>query len=124
MSGKSVLAIGLDPAYADFTALPGLNAAVVRAYIDAQIEGMRASGYAVESCLVGTDDRAHLAVEEALRAKTFDCVVIGNGLRTPAAQFLLFERILNAVHELAPQSRIAFNTNPADTMDAVRRWIG
>jgi len=124
MSEKSVLAIGLDPAYADFTQMPGLNPAVVRAYIDAQIEGMRASGYAVESCLVGTDDQAHLAVVDVLRAKTFDCVVIGNGLRTPPAQLLLFERIVNAVHDLAPKSRIAFNTNPADTMEAVRRWIG
>ena len=35
-----------------------------------------------------------------LRSNAFDCVVIGNGLRTPPAQLLLFERILNLVHEL------------------------
>ena len=124
MGAKRVLAIGLDPVYADFTELPGLTPEVVRAYIDAQIEGMRALGYDVESCLVDTGDQAHQAVEAVLRARAFDCVVIGNGLRTPPAQFLLFERILNAVHALAPGARIAFNTNPADTAEAARRWIG
>jgi hypothetical protein len=124
MSAKRVLAIGLDPEYADFTALPGLTPGVVRAYIDAQIEEMRALGYEVESCLVDTGEQAHRAVESVLRASAFDCVVIGNGLRTPPAQLLLFERIINLVHELAPASRIAFNTRPSDTAEAVRRWIG
>jgi hypothetical protein len=124
MSAKRVLAIGLDPEYADFSDMPGLTPAVVRAYIDAQIEEMRALGYQVESCLIDTGDQAHLAVESVLRSRTFDCVVIGNGLRTPPAQLLLFERIINVVHELAGGSRIAFNTRPSDTAEAARRWIG
>ncbi len=124
MSAKRVLAIGLDPEYADFTALPGLTPAVVRAYIDAQIEEMRTLGYEVESCLIDTGDQAHLAVENVLRARAFDCVVIGNGLRTPPDQLLLFERIINLVHEFASESRIAFNTKPSDTAEAARRWIG
>jgi hypothetical protein len=85
---------------------------------------MRAQGYAVESCLVDTGDQAHRAVENVLRKRAFDCIVIGNGLRTPPAQLLLFERIVNVVHELAPKSRIAFNTKPSDTAEAARRWIG
>jgi hypothetical protein len=124
MNEKRVLAIGLDPAYADFAAMPGLTPEVVRAYIDAQIEAMRAQGYRVESCLVDTGADAHLKVEETLRSGAFDCVVIGNGLRTPPDQLLLFERIVNAVHELAPRSRIAFNSKPSDTLEAARRWIG
>jgi len=124
MSAKRVLAIGLDPEYVDFTGMPGLTPQVVRAYIDAQVERMRTLGYQAESCLIDTGDQAHLAVESVLRAQTFDCIVIGNGLRTPPAQLLLFERVLNLVHELAPGSRIAFNTNPADTAEAARRWIG
>ena len=124
MSAKRVLAIGLDPEYADFTGMPGLTPEVVRAFIDAQIEGMQGLGYEVESCLIDTGEQAHLAVENVLRSRPFDCVVIGNGLRTPPAQLLLFERVLNVVHELAPGSRIAFNTKPSDTAEAARRWIG
>jgi hypothetical protein len=36
---------------------------------------------------------------------------------------LLFERIINLVHQRAPNSRIAFNTTPSDTAEAARRWI-
>ena len=124
MTGRSVLAIGLDPACADLSAMPGLTPELVRAFIDAQLEALRGLGYAVESCLVGAGDQAHLQVARVLAERSFDCIVIGNGLRSPPDQLLLFERILNLVHELAPGARIAFNTSPADTADAVRRWIG
>jgi hypothetical protein len=124
MGAKRVLAIGLDPEYADFTDMPGLTPQVVRAFIDAQIEGMRGLGYEVESCLIDTGEQAHLAVETVLLARSFDCVVIGNGLRTPPDQLLLFEKIINVVHELGRGSRIAFNTKPSDTAEAARRWIG
>lgn len=56
MSTKSVLAIGLDPDHADFADLPGLTPQLVRAYIDVQIEQMRALGYQVESCLIDSGD--------------------------------------------------------------------
>ena len=59
----------------------------------------------------------------ALRGRSFDCVVIGAGLREPTERLLLFEMILNLVHALAPEARICFNRNPADTLDAVRRWM-
>jgi hypothetical protein len=59
----------------------------------------------------------------ALRARNFDCVVIGAGLREPPERLLLFERIINLVHRLAPNASIAFNATPADTAEAVRRWI-
>jgi hypothetical protein len=35
----------------------------------------------------------------------------------------LFEKVLNLVHALAPAARVCFNTTPADTAEAVRRWI-
>ena len=53
----------------------------------------------------------------------FDCVVIGAGLRAPPERLFLFEKVLNLVHRLAPRASICFNTTPADTAEAVRRWI-
>jgi hypothetical protein len=50
-------------------------------------------------------------------------VIIGAGIRANATYFVLFERLLNIVHELAPKARIAFNTKPTDTVDAARRWL-
>jgi hypothetical protein len=119
---KSVLAIGIDPAFADLNAFPTLTPDLVRAYIDQQIDGLRRSGYAVESCLVDLGASAEDVVETVLRARRYDCVVLGAGLREPPELLLLFEKIVNLVHRLAPDSRIAFNTNPADTAEAVQRW--
>jgi len=123
MRRKSVLAIGIDPVFADFTTLPGLTPELVRHYIDAELKRVRAAGFDVEGCLVDLGETAQATTAAALRARPFDCVVIGAGLREPAEQLLLFEMVLNLVHALAPDARICFNRNPADTLDAVQRWV-
>jgi hypothetical protein len=119
----TVLAIGIDPAFADFAAFPQLTPELIRNHIDAQIDQLRAHGYHAEACLVDLGETAEQVVVSALQWKRFDCVVIGAGLREPAAQLLLFEKILNLVHRLAPEASICFNTMPTDTLDAVRRWV-
>jgi hypothetical protein len=119
---KRVLALGLDPAFADFTQLPGLTPALIQSYIDAQLEHLRGLGYEVESCLVDLGETAEEVTARHLAAGPFDCVVIGAGLRAPE-QLLLFEKLLNLVHARAPGTKICFNTTPADTAEAVRRWL-
>ncbi|MBO4227135.1 hypothetical protein [Bradyrhizobium neotropicale] len=120
----TVLAIGIDPAFADFSAFLQLTPELIRNYIDAQIDQLRSHGYEADACLVDLGDTAEQVVAMALESKRFDCVVIGAGLREPAEQLLLFEKIINLVHRLAPEASICFNASPADTMDAVRRWVG
>jgi hypothetical protein len=103
-----VLALGLDPKFVDPAAMGGFAPEVVRACIDAQFDRIRVLGYEVESCLVDLGDTAENVLTEQLRKRTFDCVMIGAGLRNP--QFLrLFERLLNVVHALAPGAKICFN---------------
>jgi hypothetical protein len=119
----AVLAIGLDPAAADLSAFPGVTPELVRHYIDAEIVRLRSLGYEVETCLIGAGDRAIEPVEAALREGDFDCVLIGAGLRQPPERLGLFEAVLNLVHALAPGAKIAFNTTPADTAEAVQRWV-
>ena len=121
---KTVLAIGIDPAFADLSALPGFTADMVRTYLNAQIDRIREFGHEVESCLIDTGDTAETVVAEALQSRRFDCVVIGAGLREPPELLLLFEKVINLVHQHAPQARIAFNSNPTDTAEAAQRWLG
>ena len=123
MTKRSVLAIGIDPALGDFEAFPQLTPEIIRGYIDAQIEQLRALGYDVDSCLVDLGDTAEVVAAAALQSKRFDCVVIGAGLREPPARLMLFEKIINLVHRLAPHASICFNTTPADTAEAVLRWV-
>ncbi|WFU80778.1 hypothetical protein QA645_41275 [Bradyrhizobium sp. CIAT3101] len=120
---KRVLAIGIEPGSADYSAFPQLTPAMVRNHIEAQLLRLRGLGYEVTSCLIDLDEAAEAAVTVALRDERFDCIVIGAGLREPKERLLLFEKVLNLVHRLAPQAAICFNTTPADTMEAVQRWV-
>lgn len=120
---KSILAIGVDPACADLTAFPGLTPELVRSFIDAQIAKLNACGFDAVSCLIDLGETAEAVATRALRAKRFDCVMIGAGLRQPPGLLLLFERIINLVHALAPTAKLCFNSTAADTTEAVQRWI-
>ncbi len=119
---KAVLALGLDPAFADFTRFPDLAPDLISAFIDSQLERLRSLGYDVDSCLVDLGDTAEAVTAQHLRSRHFDCVVIGAGLRDPK-HLMLFEKLLNLVHAEAPHAKLCFNTTPADTAEAVQRWI-
>jgi hypothetical protein len=118
----TVLALGLDPALADMTEFPQLTPELIKAFIDAQLERLRKLGYDVVPCLVDTGKTAEAVTANHLEHRTFDCVVIGAGLRAPA-HLLLFEKLINLVHASAPGAKICFNTSPVDTADAVQRWV-
>ena len=123
MAKKTVLAIGIEPSLADFSAFPHLTPELVRQFIETQIEKLAAFGYDAESCLIDLGETAEAVTIAALRSKRPDCVVIGAGLREPAERLLLFEKVVNLVLIHAPHARICFNTTPADTVEAVQRWI-
>jgi len=124
---KLVLSVGLqpqlinfaDPAYA---AYPGMTAEKVQGGLDKDIATLNALGYDAKLCLTDFGETAEAVIRAALQQERYDCVVIGAGLRTIDKNFLLFEKVLNLVHEHAPQARICFNTGPFDTAQAVRRW--
>jgi hypothetical protein len=118
----AVLALGLDPVFVDSQAMGGLSPAVVRAFIDSQLDRVRAAGYDVVTCLVDVGETADTVLTEHLRKRSFDCVMIGAGLRSPE-HTLLLEKLLNRVHALATQAKICFNTKPADSLEAVQRWV-
>lgn len=125
---KSVLVIGLQPALLDFAApeyaaTPGLTAEQVSAELKADAERLHELGYAAELCLTDLGETAEMVVSERLRMKQFDCIAIGAGMRTIPKHFLLFEQLINVVHELAPQAKLCFTTTPDDTADAVQRWV-
>lgn len=123
MTARAVFAIGIDPALLDFSDHPQLTSELVRSYIDAELQRLREQGYDVTSCLIDLGETAEQVAAAALASGRFDCVVIGAGLRVPPERMLLFEKVLNLVHRLAPRASICFNTTPADTAEAVRRWI-
>jgi hypothetical protein len=121
-----ILFVGQQPETVDFSdpALPpGFNAEKIHAGIAVAMRQMTERGWHADLCLVRPDDTATPTVERQLASKPYDGVVVGGGIRMPPKNLLLFERLINAVHEAAPSAFIAFNTRPEDSADAVARWL-
>jgi hypothetical protein len=123
---KKVLFVGQEPDTVDFTdpALPaGFNAEKINAGIAVGMQQMADRGWDADLLLVKPDDSATVELERQLSQRSYDCVVIGGGLRMPPKSLLLFEALINTVHRSAPGTAIAFNTSPQDTADAAARWV-
>ena len=123
---KHILFVGQEPETVDFSdpALPpGLNAEKIHAGIAVAMQQMSERGWQADLCLVRPDDSAAVVLERQLAGTSYDCVVIGAGIRVPPRTLLLFESLINAVHQGAPGASIAFNTRPEDTADAASRWV-
>lgn len=119
---KTVLALGLDPDCMDPSAFAEFTAAQVKAFIEVQLQRVRALGYVVDSCLVDRGATAQATVAQRLASQSFDCIMIGAGLRAPEC-LLLFEQLLNLIHSRAPNAKLCFNSTPADTAEAIQRWV-
>ena len=117
-----VLAVGLDPSFVDPRSMGGLDPALVRSFIESQLDRVRSLGYEVDNCLVDAGAAAERVLESHLRDAVFDCVLIGAGLRAPE-HLMLFEKLLNIAHARAPHAKICFNTAPGDSAEAVQRWV-
>src|SRR5450432_3618846 len=102
---KRVLMLGLDPKLVDYAHLPvKLDEATLRAGLAADEKRLRDLGYDAKWLLVDRGETAEAVVSAALKEKTFDCVLIGAGIRTIPPMFLLFEKLVNVVHANAPQA--------------------
>ena len=127
-SSKKILIIGINPSLIDFSspeyaAFPGLTAEKVEAGIKAQQSRLKELGYEAELCWIDLGQTALTVIAEKLKKNKFDGVLIGAGIRVTAVNFLLFEKIINNVHENAIQAKIFFNTKPTDTVESVQRWL-
>lgn len=123
MAGKTVLLVGLATAAVDFEKWPELSPEKLEKAFREVLEQLRGQGYQPHWCLTGAGPEAVAQLREGLQRHDPDVVLIGAGVRTDPDHFLLFERLINEIHERAPRARIAFNTRPQDSAEAVERWI-
>jgi len=123
---KSVLVIGLDPTLIDFSKpgyAPCMDATKVFTGLKSSEEELTRLGYSMQMCFTDFGETAEAVVQSQLKQKRFDCVLIGAGIRKNPSNFILFEKLINVVHEHAPQAKLCFNTLPSDTAAAVKRWL-
>jgi hypothetical protein len=121
-----VLFVGQQPETVDFSdpALPpDFNAQKINAGIAIGKAKIEERGWNADLCMIPPDETAGPMLEKQLESASYDCVVIGGGLRLPPKSLLLFETVVNAVHRTAPNAAIAFNMRPEDTAEAAARWL-
>ena len=120
-SNLHVLVIGLDP-----YRVPGpWNPKPVADAIEIGMRALAARGFHAEACLVGLDgsDDVETRVTVALQARSWDCVVVGGGIRHTEEQLGLFESIINLIRRHASRAPIAFNHTPQDLVEAATRAL-
>ena len=100
----------------------GDNEKFIEAFFDG-VEEVKASGVDLDVAFIigtNTDDANIQIIIGVLSNRTYDVVLIGNGLRgLPDVRF--FERAVNAVHRYAPSARIVFNNTPWDNPETIAR---
>ena len=119
-----VLLLGYDPETVDFSdpALPpGMTIEKIHAGIAIALKQFTDRGWESDVGFIQPDESAAPTVRRLLTTKSYDCVIIGAGVRLPPRRLALFEAVVNAVHKAAPGAAIAFNSRPDDSADAAAR---
>ena len=125
MAKKKVLFLGIDPNLIDFNlaTTTGWDANRMKAVAEDANKRLTELGYEVQYRFVDLGDTAESVVSDTLSREKFDCIMIGAGVRIVPQHTVMFEKIINTIHQKAPpSSKICFNTNPSDTVEAVFRW--
>jgi hypothetical protein len=126
MAMKKILFLGIDPKLIDvnLATTTGWDANRVKAVAQEANNNLTELGYEVQNCLVDLGETAESVVSDTLSRENFECIMIGAGIRILPQHTVMFEKIINAVHQKAPpSSKICFNTNPGDSAEAVLRWV-
>lgn len=120
---KKVLLVGWHPDVVDFDKWPELTPDKLTHGLKMERSRLKELGIDARWHLIRDAEKGAREMADELGKQTYDVVLIGAGVRKDDDHFLTFETLVNVIHEHAPRARIAFNTNPSDTADAIQRWI-
>tara|TARA_R110000751_G_scaffold271365_6_gene371552 strand:- start:43204 stop:43557 length:354 start_codon:yes stop_codon:yes gene_type:complete len=114
--------VGWHPSVVNYDKWPGLTPERLEAALSADEQKLNDLGYDAAIGFIYSGDSVTEQLEKSLKENADDVVLIGAGVRKDDDHFLIFEKLVNIVHEPAPNARIAFNTGPTDSDVAVQRW--
>jgi len=125
-----VLIIGEDPDLIDFSidfsapdVPPNMDAHKVMDGLNGSRDRLKGLGHEARILLTRDATTVDAQVSEALKESRYDVIVIGAGLRTLPPMAEQFERLINVLHEKAPQAKLAFNSQPGDSDKAALCWL-
>ena len=117
----TVLLVGLDSSSVDFSRWPQITKEKLEAAFEEVRTRLSERGFRVHWCLTDDGATARKVLRAAIQESRPDVVSIGAGVRADPEHLQLFEDLVNLTHELAPQARFAFNTDPLNTVRSVER---
>ena len=121
-----VLVIGYAPETVDFkdpAIPPGLDETRVAEGIQMDLQRMRDRGWVAEHLPIRSDENLRQQVLDYLNSQSYDCIVIGAGVRMTEKHVPEFEAVVNAVRQGAPGTPLAFNSSPDSSGEAAARWL-
>ncbi len=122
---KTFLIVGIDPNSIDFSGPntpPGMTAEKLSAEVEESRREFAGQGDRADLCEIKLDDSAGTRVSQQLARSKYDCILIGGGLR-PDGSIRVLERIINAIHQHAPEAAIGFLKLPRDAIAAADRVL-
>ncbi|WP_214473188.1 hypothetical protein [Mesorhizobium sp. dw_380] len=122
MTKNRILIVGLDPHKIEFGSERGLTAEGVSATGQATNDRLEELGHIVDTWLIGPDANEQPLLD-LLAARDFDVILVAAGLRGLPEHTLLFERIMNVIHQNARSATLCFNSKPDNALDAILRHI-
>ncbi|WP_053733201.1 hypothetical protein [Nocardia sp. NRRL S-836] len=117
----TVLVIGFDP-----HTIPGFDPDAVAAAIELGSRHAAELGLAEELLLIdfdGLGGAAQAEIAAKLQERSYDCVVVGGGIRKQPELLEVFQQVVNLVHWYQPEAAIAFNSGPSDSPDWVLKAL-
>jgi len=122
MSSPVVLLVGLASDSVNFSKWSDLTVEKLeRAFAEVKSQ-LEEAGFTPVWCLTDSGETSNEVLKKALIEQEPDIVSVGAGVRADPDHLRLFEQMVNTVHEFAPQAKIAFNSDPMDTIPSVQRW--
>lgn len=103
----------------------GLTKEKLMAILQQQNKELQENGIEPTMLLVDhtSDTLSETVVNALVQGQDYDVISIGAGVRTTPEHFLLFENLVNLVHQHAPKARIAFDTGPEDKVVSILRQL-
>ena len=121
-----VLVIGYAPDAVDFTdpaIPPGLDEQSVAEGIRRDVQSMKDRGWDAEHLPIRADESLRQEILGHLAGASYDCIVIGAGVRMTTKHVAEFEQVIDAVRQAAFGTPIAFNSSPDSSGEAVARLL-
>lgn len=122
----SILVIGYAPEAVDFSGPaipPGLDLAAATQGIQTDIARMKDRGWEAEQRPIQAGGRLTRDIEDRRSCDTFDCIIVGAGVRMTTKHISGFEQIIAAVRQCAPNTPIAFRASPDSGAEAAARTL-